>query len=196
MGRRKGAVTVEFRLLSAYDAALAAREAAAWGQEGELSAVMDAACLLAKAVYRDGKPMFPDGITAAKQLPAQALLCWAKTYDALSRAEDFSRWQQEKQRLSQNRKERLRWKVLRSFGVLPWEQRAKDMTDGDLLYCILHTVLDREDALARLCPQCRSNLMTEGCPVCGAVHYGMNPNFDESRFEELKHHGASAALLP
>lgn len=194
--RRRRKLEVELHLLSAYDAALAAREAAAYGQDGELAAVMDAACLLAKAMYRNGAPMFPDGLTAAKALPAQALLCWARAYDTLSRAEDFSRWQKEKQRLSQNSKERLRWKVLRSFGVLPWESRAKAMTDGDLLYCILHTVLDHEDALDRLCPQCRSDLLKDGCPACGALHYGQNPNFDPSRFEELKHHGASETLLP
>jgi uncharacterized membrane protein len=72
---------------------------------------------------------------------------------------------------------------------------SKEMTDGDLLYCILQMALDGEEELARLCPQCRSDLLQEGCPVCGAVQYGMNPNFDPARFEELKSHGLSDPAL-
>ena len=40
--------------------------------------------------------------------------------------------------------ERIRWKVLRAFSVLPTEERAKKMTEGDYLYCAAQLLLDRE----------------------------------------------------
>lgn len=195
MKKRNKKTVLRLHLVSAYDAALAAREAAAHGGSAEEQTVMRAACLLAKALYRGDTPMFPDGLTAARRLPAEALLCWAKAYATLAQAEDFSRWAEEKERLSRDETGRLRWKVLQQFGVLPWEKRAKEMTDGDLLYCVLQMVLDGEEELFRLCPQCRGDLLAEQCPVCGAVQYGMNPNFDTARFEELKSHGLSDTAL-
>lgn len=195
MKKGKKKTAIRLHLISAYDAALAAREAAAYGGSAQEQTVLRAACLLAKALYEGDRPMFPDGLTVARRLPAETLLCWAKAYATLSRAENFDRWEEEKDRLARDETGRLRWKVLQQFGVLPWEKRAKEMTDGDLLYCILQMVLDSEDALARLCPQCRSDLLTDQCPVCGAVQYGMNPNFDTARFEELKSHGLSDTVL-
>ena len=65
------------------------------------------------------------------------------------------------------------------------------MQNGDLLHCVLQLMLDAEEELERLCPACRQQLLEGGCPVCGAVQYGQNPNFDETRFEELKRHGLS-----
>lgn len=49
--------------------------------------------------------------------------------------------------------ERLKWRVLRYAGALPSEKRAQEMTDADYLYCLVHEMLDREEAMERLCPE-------------------------------------------
>ena len=49
--------------------------------------------------------------------------------------------------------ERLKWRVLRYAGALPSEKRAQEMTDADYLYCLAHEMLDREEAMERLCPE-------------------------------------------
>lgn len=75
------------------------------------------------------------------------------------------------------------------MGALPSERRVKDMTDGDYLYCVLHLLLDQEDRLEQLCPQCRSEALAGRCPGCGAVvsHWRgeENGSFDEERFRAL-----------
>ena len=43
--------------------------------------------------------------------------------------------------------ERLKWRVLRYAGALPSEKRAQEMTDADYLYCLVHEMLDREEAM-------------------------------------------------
>lgn len=186
------------RLIPAYDAASALAEAALCGKEGAEALIMRHACLLAKALYLGEERVFSCGMEAAKALPAGTLACWAEAYDRLCRSseENFLRWQEEKDRLQEDEKGRLRWKVLRKFGVLPWEDRAKAMQDGDLLHCVLQLMLDAEEELERLCPKCKEDLLAGGCPVCGAVQYGQNPNFDEKRFEELKRHGLSQPHSP
>ena len=52
--------------------------------------------------------------------------------------------------------ERLKWRVLRYAGALPSEKRVQEMTDADYLYCLVHEMLDREEAMERLCPACRT----------------------------------------
>ena len=82
--------------------------------------------------------------------------------------------------------ERLKWRVLRSFGVLPSEARAREMTDGDYLYCVLHMTLDEEERLEQLCPECRAQAEKSTCLCCGAPLAEVNSSFDEDRFEELR----------
>ena len=62
------------------------------------------------------------------------------------------------------------------------------MTDRDYLWCALNLALDREEELARLCPDCRERAEREPCPVCGAEQgsWGENPAFDGEKFEKLK----------
>lgn len=78
--------------------------------------------------------------------------------------------------------------MLRLFGALPTEERARDMTDRDYLWCALNLLLDREEELSRLCPDCRERAEREPCPVCGESreNWGNNPSFDLERFERLK----------
>ena len=44
--------------------------------------------------------------------------------------------------LGSDAKERLRWMVLREFGVLPGSREARALTDTELLRCAGHLVLD------------------------------------------------------
>ena len=85
--------------------------------------------------------------------------------------------------------ERLRWRVLRQFGVLPTEGRARAMRDRDYLWCLANGLLDREEELERLCPSCRARALEERCPACGRPGGEENASFDLSRFEELKEGG-------
>lgn len=64
------------------------------------------------------------------------------------------------------------------------------MKNRDYLWCLAHTLLDREEELERLCPQCRSRAEEARCPVCGQARgeteCGANGAFDPARFEALK----------
>lgn len=63
------------------------------------------------------------------------------------------------------------------------------MKGRDYLWCLANTLLDREEALERLCPACRARALEERCPVCGqpgGTGEGMdNPAFDPERFARL-----------
>ena len=79
--------------------------------------------------------------------------------------------------------------MLRLFGALPTEERAKRMTDRDFLWCALNLAIDREEELGRLCPACRAEAESGRCPVCGGAvedaAAGVNGAFDLERFERL-----------
>jgi len=79
--------------------------------------------------------------------------------------------------------------VLKTFGALPTEARAKDMKARDYLWCALNLMLDREELLDQLCPYCRQKAGEERCPVCGApageTAGSQNASFDQERFERL-----------
>lgn len=62
------------------------------------------------------------------------------------------------------------------------------MTDRDYLWCALNLVLDREEELEQLCPQCRQRAEEDICPICGESRgsWGYNDGFDLARFEQLK----------
>lgn len=106
---------------------------------------------------------------------------------------DFSRQELEQamDALEQDLPERLKWRVLRAMGVLPAQARAVGMTREDYLNCALHLALDRRQRLAQLCPVCRRRAEESRCGVCGQVTVTgeKNPNFDQSRFEELRENG-------
>lgn len=64
--------------------------------------------------------------------------------------------------------ERLRWLVLRSFGVLPGDASARSMTDADFVRCGLQMLLDLRQR-------------TDG----KADESGGNPAFDAQKFDAL-----------
>ena len=86
--------------------------------------------------------------------------------------------------------DRLKWRVLRYAGALPSEKRAQEMTDADYLYCLAHEMLDREEAMERLCPECRTRAEETRCSICGAklgeTAGGGNASFDMARFIRMK----------
>ena len=46
--------------------------------------------------------------------------------------------------------------MLKQFGALPTEERARNMKGRDYLWCLTNLLLDREEELERLCPSCRA----------------------------------------
>ena len=84
---------------------------------------------------------------------------------------------------------RLRWKLTRRLGLVPWAgQPGRD----EYLYVLANLRLDREEQLDALCPACRADAEARRCPCCGGVLPTVNPGFDESRYEELKHDGTTS----
>lgn len=80
--------------------------------------------------------------------------------------------------------------MLKQFGALPTEGRARAMRDRDFLWCLVNQLLDDEEELDRMCPACRERALERRCPVCGApaetVSGGTNPSFDMERFLAMK----------
>lgn len=80
--------------------------------------------------------------------------------------------------------------MLKAFGALPTEARAREMTDRDYLWCALNLLLDEEEALGELCPRCRAEAERGLCPSCGQetglLSAGENAGFDAERFERLR----------
>ena len=80
--------------------------------------------------------------------------------------------------------------MLRYAGALPSEKRAQEMTDADYLYCLVHEMLDREEALERMCPACRRRAEEARCSICGELLTdtagGDNAGFDMARFIRTK----------
>ena len=93
-----------------------------------------------------------------------------------------------KKKLAGSPGDRLRWRVLKQFGALPTEKRARQMKERDYLWCLLNQLLDDQEELDQLCPTCRAEAEQERCPGCGALIQasGVNPSFDMERFRRLK----------
>ena len=189
----------ELRLLSALETLQARREGAELTQDGRERALCSNACLLARALERteDQLPVFDNGQAVLAGLTAAEIAALAARWAIFSRENDpglelpEQELERVKQDLNEDPGERLRWRVLRQFGALPTEERARSMKGRDYLWCLANTLLDREEQLGRLCPSCRTRALEERCPSCGrpAVEWGegtQNDSFDLERFEELR----------
>lgn len=191
-GARKTRVDrIDLYLISAQALLQAQQEAntLAAGDPARLGLCVNA-CILARAAKLCGKAVFTSGEDVMQKLPAQTIERWAGAYLAMCERENPSCCTGEHvdllQALEQEPYERLKWKVLRAFGVLPSEQRAKQMTDGEYLYCVLQMMLDEQEQLDMLCPSCRQKANEPRCPACGKQLPEENASFDEKRYEELK----------
>lgn len=71
-------------------------------------------------------------------------------------------------RLEGDALERLKWLVLREFGVMPGSKTAGELSDEDFIFCGAHMVLDR-------------GLRSEAPSGEGE----RNASFDEERFSQL-----------
>jgi predicted amidophosphoribosyltransferase len=66
------------------------------------------------------------------------------------------------------------------------------MKERDYLWCLVHELLDGEEQLERLCPECRTRAEQEHCPACGRPaglsgggEGAENGTFDAERFRKL-----------
>ena len=171
-----------------WDLALARREAEELGQ-GEDKALWDNACLVARALRRRGKRVYLSGEGVVEALSPARIEELARRWAQGAGRQGYA-IQDLKEELEALPWQRLRWRVLRQFGALPTEERAREMTDGDYLWCAVNLLLDEEEEAARLCPVCREEAQKERCPVCGRetgqVSRGENPAFDWERFARMK----------
>lgn len=198
-GARRAALApeVQLHLISAHALLQARAEAVqlAPADADEAGLVLNA-CILARAARKDGKPLFDSGEAVLRAMPAEKIGFWMEKYLALCAQENPScctgTHEEVKDALVEDGYERLKWRVLRAFGVLPSEARAREMTDGDYLYCVLQMTLDEEERLEQLCPSCRAEAESRRCAVCGAALGERNASFDEARFEELRRGGLCA----
>ena len=147
------------RLLTAREVLEARRESLEL--EGD-TALCSNACLLARALTREGERVYPDGQAVLEALSPEEIETLAGAWAAFDRRENpgltapADRVEDLKAALKGLPQERLKWKVLRAFGALPTEERARAMTGRDYLWCALHLLLDEEEILDRLCPACRA----------------------------------------
>lgn len=193
-GRSAALGNLELHVISAAALLEARAEAAKLaGEDKEALGLCLNACILAKAARKQGKPVFSGGQDVLNRVSAEDVGRWVRAYLELCAAENPScctgEHEELKQALKESGYERLKWRVLRAFGVLPSEERARNMTDGEYLYCVMQLTLDEEEALEGLCPGCREKAMARACPCCGTALPEENPRFDESRFEELRNSG-------
>ena len=184
----------ELRLLGAWEIPELWREGRELARTGKDPALCSNACLIARALEREGRSVYPDGRAVLKALSVEDIARLSGQWGAFNREVNPSPLDREEE--TEERKKalehaayaRLQWRVLRAFGALPTERRARDMTDRDYLWCALNLVLDREEELDRLCPRCREQAEADTCPVCGDSResWGHNTGFDWARFEQLK----------
>lgn len=183
------------RILSARELLSCKGEAEQRCKDPEAVGLWRNACILARAYVKGGMQVFSDGEKVLGALSAEEIGAEMAAYKALASRVDGSCGDEKRTRelleaLRAEPMERIRWRVLKAFHVLPCEDRAKEMTEGDYLYCALQLLLDREKELETLCPDCRNG--ENRCRICGKALSGetaVNAGFDRSKFEELKYHG-------
>lgn len=187
----------QLRILSAWELLQARQEAEDLGTSPETAGLRHNAGILSRAVVRGNVPVFASAEDLLQQWSAEKIALEMEAYRLFARrvspdCSDSEQVQKLMEELGQEPEERIRWKVLKTFGVLPSEARAREMTWGDYLYCALQMMLDRKDQMEKLCPQCQSRAEEARCSLCGreiSGEMGKNPAFDQKRFEEMKRGG-------
>lgn len=86
----RGRRDLELRVLTAWETLEARREAGAMEREGREAALCANACLLARALERRGKPLFPDGEAVLRQLSPAQIAGLARQWAEFSREADPS----------------------------------------------------------------------------------------------------------
>lgn len=190
--RRERAVTLggrgfTLRVISAADAVAARCEAEELAEDGDV-VMTENSCVLARALCSGEARLFGTGRELLSALTAREIEYLAEGYAELARAQpgerEVARLVEE---LDAERYERLKWRVLKAFGVLPSEKRAGEMTDADYLLAAMHLRLDDEDALRGLCPDCRARAESGLCHACGEPReLPSNPEFDLEEYLRLK----------
>lgn len=181
----------KLRLLTAWELLEARAEAERCCEDAAALGLWQNACLLARAVTRWGRRPWADGAAALKHCGPEEIEAMAAQYRAMAErwdphcGQDEAKTEAMLDKLRQMPEARIQWRVLRSFGVLPSERRARKMRRGDYLYCVLHLLLDEEERLERLCPDCRAQAESDACPVCGK-QWEAGGSFDMARFEAMK----------
>lgn len=175
-GKRRLEDGWELRVVPAFAVLQARREALERSaqDDGALGLWMNA-CVLARALYKDGQRAFSDGEAVMQAASAEKIERWMQAYAALCR-EDNPACSEENARLAaqalgQEDYERLKWRVLKRFGVLPSEMRARHMTDREYLYCAAQLLLDEQEKLEAMCPACQGGGQKGGFVRCAASRF-------------------------
>lgn len=187
----------ELRILSAWELIQARQEARSLEGPEETLALRGNACILSRAVYRGGMRLFSSGRSVLEGWSGEKIAQEMEAYRALADRVDPDCGQETRisalmEALEKEPMERIRWYVLKTFGVLPTESRARSMTEGDYLYCAVQLMLDNEEQKNKLCPTCRQKVEEHRCIRCGGAiedEADRNPSFDLSRFEEMRQGG-------
>ena len=154
----------------------AAREASAG--DADTFGLWCNAAVLARALKKHGRRAFSSPGAVLSALGADEIAQLAKRYADGMRCGEVSALSDETSReaildrLAAQPYERLKWRVLRAFGALPTEGRAREMTDEDYYYCALHLALDGREAA--------------GQRTAAAVERGVNASFDMEEFERRR----------
>jgi hypothetical protein len=190
---RRGQLAAEraFRGLTPQEVLEARREGYALAEGEEDLALCSNAALIARSLEKGGKPVFQDaGQVLAELSPLEIeelAQQWAEdTRDDLDFRLEGEHLEDLLEELQGRPRERLRWRVLKTFSALPTEQRAREMTQEDYLWCGLNLMLDLEESLDALCPSCREKMDRDLCPVCGREKGETNLGFDMADFWEKK----------
>ena len=189
----------DLRLLSALEVLEARREGVELAGGDRELALCSNACLLARALERteDRRPVFEGGRAVLSGLTVEEIAALAARWSAFRRENDpgldlsQEELEQVKADLAGDPGERLKWRVLREFHTLPAEARARAMKGRDYLWCLANTLLDKEEELEKMCPDCRAQTLEERCALCGRPKTQWeegtdNAAFDLERFEQLR----------
>lgn len=153
--KQKQLGNLELRVLTSYELLCARAEAG----HGEQAGLLFNCSVLAKAVQHRRKPVFASAKQVMQHLSVEQVEVLIGQYRDLCREQDLLGASLYEISKALRPIDRLRYRVLREFGVLPTSRQARDMTDGDVLFC--------------------AAAMEDGSE-------GVNPNFDTKRFEELR----------